>query len=208
MAASAKSLSVDPFSLVTTCTVICPLKVTDINKCSTISQLKSPIESPAKSKSYPKYGRFDKSMITSTSLPFTEAEPLPIRLHPALFPNASFKHWPTVMATSSVVWWSSIQVSPDATHLNVPNSAVSANALNNPSNVSMPVDISTEPFVPPFLSKSNATSMLVSLVLLARLAARLLLLSLPLVSLPSFPSISSINFLRHLAKLLNVASTM
>ncbi|CAL6286439.1 unnamed protein product [Bathycoccus prasinos] len=103
IAASAKSLSVDPFSLVTKCTVIWPLKVIDMNKCSTISQLKSPIESPAKSKSYPKYGRFDKSMITSTSLPFTRAEPLPMRLQPALFPNASFKHWPIVIATSSVV---------------------------------------------------------------------------------------------------------
>ena len=137
-----------------------------------------------------------------------------MRLHPALFPSASFSTCPTVMATSSVVWWSSIHRSPLASTFSW-NDASSAIARSKASSVSMPVATVVADAAP---SKSTATSMVVSFVARAFRAARrsaggalesfVASVSSRAPPPPASNSIWSISALVHRANALNVASTM
>mmetsp|Transcript_9801 Transcript_9801/g.41150 ORF Transcript_9801/g.41150 Transcript_9801/m.41150 type:complete len:240 (+) Transcript_9801:1113-1832(+) len=192
------------------CAVICAFVATLMNRWSTISVLRSPMVSSRNTSPLHRYGRLDRSAITSTRASPTRAVARPMRLHPALLPSASFSTCPTVMATSSVVWWSSIHRSPLASTFSW-NDASSAIAKSKASRVRMPVATVVADAAP---SKSTATSMVVSFVARALRDARCSAFGASVtsrsVALVDFTSASiwSINALVHRANALNVASTM
>mmetsp|Transcript_22501 Transcript_22501/g.76489 ORF Transcript_22501/g.76489 Transcript_22501/m.76489 type:complete len:331 (-) Transcript_22501:111-1103(-) len=97
-------------------------------------------------------------MTTSTCAPPTAASARPILLTPLLSPRASPMHCPTVIATSSAVWWSSIHRSPDASTTNA-TPASSRTASSMASSVPMPVRAP-----PPSPSRSSSTDTDVSAV--------------------------------------------
>lgn len=70
------------------------LKAMDMNTWSTISAARSPTSSPAKRRSFPRKGRFDRSTTASTRAPPLEASAEAMRTTPALSPRASPRHCP------------------------------------------------------------------------------------------------------------------
>mmetsp|Transcript_10236 Transcript_10236/g.46660 ORF Transcript_10236/g.46660 Transcript_10236/m.46660 type:complete len:225 (-) Transcript_10236:772-1446(-) len=211
--AAARSASLFPLRCSTTCTVIWPFAAIDMNRWSTISALKSPMNSSLNTSPLAKNGLLLRSITTSTiaasveslSTPSsTPAAARPMRLHPALSPSDSLRTCPTVMATSSVVWWSSIQRSPVASTLSCTPPSCAMDPRSS-SRVCMPVETDDFPAAP---SRSSLTSMVVSLVLLALPAARVTPSRRSSEAATSIPSTWSMHLRRHRAKDLNVASTM
>mmetsp|Transcript_5163 Transcript_5163/g.23050 ORF Transcript_5163/g.23050 Transcript_5163/m.23050 type:complete len:206 (+) Transcript_5163:1417-2034(+) len=191
--ASARSASLLPLLCSTTCTVIWPLAAMDMNMWSIISALKSPMNSSLNSSPLARNGLLLRSITTSTTAASasslsspsrTPALARPMRLHPALSPRDSFRTCPTVMATSSVVWWSSIQRSPVASTFNCtpPSFAMDPRSA---SRVLIPVDTAASAADP---SRSSLTSMVVSFVLLALPAALATPSSRSFISVTSIPS--------------------
>mmetsp|Transcript_10291 Transcript_10291/g.32157 ORF Transcript_10291/g.32157 Transcript_10291/m.32157 type:complete len:236 (-) Transcript_10291:361-1068(-) len=160
-------MSSGPACRVTTCNVIPALKARLMSTWSTISTLRSPSMSARKVRSFTRLGRLERSIMTSISLSPRRATAEPMRLTPALFPSASPRHCPHVMATSSAVWWSSIHWSPDA--LTVALTPLASRSVSRKaSSVAMPV--SHEPS--PLPSSRRAMSTLVSFVARARAPRR------------------------------------
>ena len=95
-----------------TCSVM-PASVAKLWKmCGIISQLKSPIFSRRSCRCVWQYGRDDRSTTARDKDSSRGAKPVPKRLTPRISPSAFLNAWPSAIAQSSAVWWSSMYRSP------------------------------------------------------------------------------------------------